>query len=46
MINGIGGLPAFNRRRLEQPGEEVIEKVWTYDRDGDTPESGGSHNGS
>jgi hypothetical protein len=46
IVNSIGGLPAFNRRRLEQPGDEVIEKVWMYDRDGDTPEPGGTPKGS
>lgn len=27
------GLPYHNTRRLEQPGQEVVEKVWFWDRD-------------
>jgi hypothetical protein len=27
----LAGFPLYNSRRLEQPGDEVIEKVWKYD---------------
>lgn len=30
MVNRIGGLPHSNTRRLEQPGDEVVEEVWKY----------------
>jgi hypothetical protein len=35
MINFIAGLPAYNPRRLEEPGDKVIEKVWKYEHEGD-----------
>jgi hypothetical protein len=31
IVSRIGGMPSQNPRRLEQPGDEVIEKVWKYD---------------
>lgn len=31
MVNWIAGRPSFNPRRLQQPGEEVIDKVWFWD---------------
>lgn len=30
-VNWIAGRPSFNPRRLEQPGEEVTNKVWVWD---------------
>lgn len=31
IIGKIAGMPHYNPRRLEQPGDEVIEQVWKYD---------------
>ena len=31
ILNHIIGMPEHNPRRLESPGDEVIEKVWKYD---------------
>ena len=31
MLNHIVGLPYENPRRLEKPGEEVVEMVWSWD---------------
>ncbi|KAF8863097.1 hypothetical protein BDZ45DRAFT_686328 [Acephala macrosclerotiorum] len=36
-LNRIAGLPVHNPRRLEQPGDEVMETVWEYDETGVTP---------
>jgi Cryptococcal mannosyltransferase 1 len=33
IVNHFVGLPYSNKRRLEQPGDEVVEKVWKYDDD-------------
>ncbi|KAF2114992.1 cryptococcal mannosyltransferase 1-domain-containing protein [Lophiotrema nucula] len=40
ILNHQVGLPKLNVRRLEQPGEEVIEKVWTWDKKTQTHEGG------
>ena len=37
-LNHAAGLPWYNPRRLEQPGDDVQEKVWNYN------ETGGSSN--
>ena len=34
ILNHIVGMPEPNPRRLESPGDEVVEKVWKYDKDG------------
>ena len=34
-LNRIVGMPEFNPRRLESPGDEVVEKVWTYSETGE-----------
>lgn len=31
ILNHIVGMPEPNPRRLERPGDEVVEKVWKYD---------------
>jgi hypothetical protein len=31
IVTRLAGMPFYNPRRLEQPGDEVIEKVWRYD---------------
>ena len=31
LLNHLAGLPYNNPRRLEQPGDEVVEQVWKYD---------------
>jgi hypothetical protein len=31
VVNWIAGRPSFNPRRLELPGTEVTERVWTWD---------------
>jgi len=33
MVNWIAERPSFNPRRLQQPGEEVIDRVWVWDDD-------------
>jgi hypothetical protein len=46
IVNMIAGLPAHNPRRLEEPGDEVIEKVWKYEHKGDVkdgPPKGSYH---
>ncbi len=30
ILNRLVGMPEFNPRRLESPGDEVVEKVWKY----------------
>ncbi|KAL8778402.1 MAG: hypothetical protein Q9213_007428 [Squamulea squamosa] len=30
-LNHLVGMPQYNPRRLERPGEEVVEQVWKYD---------------
>ena len=32
IVRKIAGMPFYNPRRLEQPGSEVIEPVWKYDK--------------
>ncbi|KAF2735263.1 hypothetical protein EJ04DRAFT_601067 [Polyplosphaeria fusca] len=32
MLNHLVGMPFWNGRRLEQPGEKVVEKVWSWDK--------------
>lgn len=32
LLNYLVGLPFRNPRRLEQPGDEVIEKVWNWNQ--------------
>ena len=32
-LNHVVGMPRYNARRLEQPGDEVAEQVWRYDHD-------------
>ena len=39
-LNHVVGMPEYNPRRLEAPGDEVIEKVWTYDEEGGTRKIG------
>ncbi|OCL13448.1 glycosyltransferase family 69 protein [Glonium stellatum] len=39
-LNHAVGLPSYNPRRLEQPGDEVVEKVWKYDETGEKPSPG------
>jgi hypothetical protein len=41
IISKIGGMPAYNPRRLEQPGDEVIEQVWKYDEKEELFSAGG-----
>jgi hypothetical protein len=31
ILSKLLGMPAHNPRRLEQPGDEIVEKVWRYD---------------
>lgn len=31
LVNWIGRRPAYNARRLEQPGDEVTDRVWQWD---------------
>ncbi|KAI4093366.1 MAG: hypothetical protein LQ344_002954 [Seirophora lacunosa] len=31
ILNRLVGMPQYNPRRLERPGDDVIEKVWKYD---------------
>ena len=31
ILNRVVGMPQYNPRRLERPGEEVVEQVWHYD---------------
>ena len=31
LVNNISARPSFNPRRTQQPGEEVIDKVWVWD---------------
>ncbi|KAL8653516.1 MAG: hypothetical protein Q9226_003824 [Calogaya cf. arnoldii] len=31
-LNYLVGMPEHNPRRLEKPGDRVVEKVWTYDK--------------
>ena len=35
-LNHVVGMPEYNPRRLESPGDEVLEKVWTYNEEGGT----------
>ncbi|CAF9924969.1 MAG: hypothetical protein ALECFALPRED_002877 [Alectoria fallacina] len=35
-LNRVVGMPENNPRRLESPGDEVVEKVWKYDDAGKT----------
>jgi len=44
IVNFMAGLPFNNPRRLEEPGDEVIEKVWKYEQEGDA--KGGLPTGS
>ena len=37
MLNHLVGMPYLNPRRSEQPGEEVIEKVWSWDKSTEVP---------
>ena len=30
-VNRLAGLPRFNPRRLQRPGERVVDKVWVWD---------------
>lgn len=34
IVNILASVPAHNPRRLEQPGDEVVELVWVYDENG------------
>jgi hypothetical protein len=34
MLNNIIGMPYLNPRRLEQPGDVVVERVWSWDQTG------------
>lgn len=34
ILNHMIGMPYRNVRRLEQPGDEVVEKVWSWDKAG------------
>ena len=36
ILNHVVGMPEYNPRRLESPGDEVVEKVWKYDDVGNT----------
>ncbi|KAI4112979.1 MAG: hypothetical protein LQ345_005953 [Seirophora villosa] len=40
ILNRMVGMPQYNPRRLERPGDDVIEKVWKYD---ETASKTGSH---
>lgn len=31
ILNHVAGLPSFNPRRAEEPGDVVAEKIWKYD---------------
>ncbi|OCL00408.1 glycosyltransferase family 69 protein [Cenococcum geophilum 1.58] len=42
LLNHAVGLPSHNVRRLEQPGDTVVEKVWKYDDTGEKPKPGES----
>ena len=33
IVNWIANLPRFNPRRLEQPGDAIINRVWQYDEE-------------
>jgi hypothetical protein len=46
LVNHIAGLPFPNVRRLEQPGEEVVDKVWIWDDDTGDEMQGGNDNGA
>ena len=35
-LNYVVGMPEYNPRRLESPGDEVVEKVWKYNEVGET----------
>lgn len=35
ILNYFIGLPVNNPRRLEEPGDEVVEEVWEYEKDED-----------
>ncbi|KAL8995118.1 MAG: hypothetical protein Q9169_005101, partial [Polycauliona sp. 2 TL-2023] len=37
ILNNLVGMPQYNPRRLEKPGEEVVEQVWHYDEVGSQP---------
>lgn len=39
-LNHLIGMPYPNPRRLEQPGEEVVEKVWSWDKSGEVTQGG------
>lgn len=34
ILNHLVGMPYWNPRREEQPGDEVVEKVWSWDQAG------------
>ncbi|KAF2191863.1 glycosyltransferase family 69 protein [Zopfia rhizophila CBS 207.26] len=36
-LNHLIGMPFRNPRRLEEPGDEVVEKVWGWDKTGGKP---------
>ena len=44
ILNHVIGMPWYNPRRLEQPGDEVQQKVWEYSRTGGSlkPDESGS----
>jgi hypothetical protein len=35
IVSRLAGMPYYNPRRLEQPGDEVVEQVWHYDENED-----------
>ena len=39
MLNHAVGMPEHNPRRLENPGDDVVEKVWIYDETSDKTNS-------
>jgi len=42
IINVIGQRPGYNPRRLEQPGDEVVDRVWQWDEESLTPMRNGT----
>lgn len=43
LLNHLAGLPYRNARRLEKPGDKVVEKVWSWDGTGDREHMKGSY---
>ncbi|KAI9866246.1 MAG: hypothetical protein M1813_001367 [Trichoglossum hirsutum] len=44
ILNHLVGMPVYNPRRLEQPGDEVVEMVWKYEAEGNSKPRAASGN--